>query len=86
MLLGCVTSMISSRVSNEFTVVELAQIIADAVGVPLNMIACDMPPDDPTRRKPYITSRERAGRESKIALHEGLVSTLESFRELTPIG
>jgi hypothetical protein len=30
----------------------LAQIIADAVGVPLKVVACDLPPDDPTRRKP----------------------------------
>jgi nucleoside-diphosphate-sugar epimerase len=72
---------------DEFTIVELAQIIADAVGVPLNVVACELPPDDPTRRKPDITlARTLLGWEPKIALREGLVSTLEYFRELTPIG
>jgi len=40
-----------------------------------------------TRRKPDITlSRTLLGWEPKIALREGLVSTFEYFRELTPIG
>jgi nucleoside-diphosphate-sugar epimerase len=72
---------------DEFTIVELAQIIADAVGVPLNVVARDLPPDDPSRRKPDIAlARTLLDWEPKIALREGLVSTLEYFRELIPIG
>jgi nucleoside-diphosphate-sugar epimerase len=71
--------------SDEFTISELAQIIADAVGVPLNIVPHVLPPDDPTRRKPDISlARALLGWEPKIALREGLVSTLAYFRELTP--
>ncbi len=69
----------------EFTILELAQIIAELVGVPLNVVERDLPPDDPTRRKPDITlARTLLGWEPKVALREGLVSTLEYFRTLTP--
>jgi nucleoside-diphosphate-sugar epimerase len=70
----------------EFTIAELAQIIADLVGVPLNVVERDLPPDDPTRRKPDITlARTLLGWEPKVALRDGLVSTIEYFRRLTPV-
>jgi nucleoside-diphosphate-sugar epimerase len=65
----------------EFTIEELARIVAERAGVPLTVVACDLPPDDPTRRKPDITlARALLGWEPKIALRDGLISTLEYFR------
>jgi dTDP-glucose 4,6-dehydratase len=70
----------------EFTIVELARIVAEQVGVPLNVVEHALPPDDPTRRKPDITlARTLLGWEPKVALREGLVSTLDYFRALTPV-
>jgi nucleoside-diphosphate-sugar epimerase len=70
----------------EFTIAELAEIVAQQVGVPLKVVEQDLPPDDPTRRKPDITlARTLLGWEPKIALREGLVSTLDYFRALTPV-
>jgi dTDP-glucose 4,6-dehydratase len=65
----------------EFTIAELATIISEIAGVPLNVVACDLPPDDPTRRKPDISlARALLGWEPKVALRQGLTSTLEYFR------
>jgi nucleoside-diphosphate-sugar epimerase len=65
----------------EFTIAELAAIISEIAGVPLNVVACDLPPDDPTRRKPDISlARALLGWEPKVALRQGLTSTLEYFR------
>jgi nucleoside-diphosphate-sugar epimerase len=66
----------------EFTVLELAQIIAELAGVPLKIVALELPPDDPTRRKPDITlARTLLGWEPKVALRDGLVATLDYFRQ-----
>lgn len=66
---------------DEFTISELAQIVSELVGVPLNVVACDLPPDDPTRRKPVIAlARELLNWEPKVSLRDGLTSTLQYFR------
>jgi nucleoside-diphosphate-sugar epimerase len=71
---------------DEFTIAELASIVSDMVGVPLNAVAQQLPPDDPTRRKPDITlARNLLGWEPKVALRDGLVSTLDYFRALSPV-
>jgi nucleoside-diphosphate-sugar epimerase len=73
--------------ADEFTIMELAQIIAEMVGVPLKVVEQDLPPDDPTRRRPDITlARTLLGWDPKVALRDGLVSTLDYFRELSPVG
>ncbi len=70
----------------EFTIVELAAIVAELAGVPLNVVEHDLPPDDPTRRKPDITlARSLLDWEPKIALRDGLMSTLNYFRMLAPV-
>ena len=79
---------LSGRVVNignpgEFTIRELAHIVAEKVGVPLNTVDQALPPDDPTRRRPDITlARELLGWEPKISLRDGLVNTIRHFREL----
>lgn len=67
----------------EFTIGQLAGIICELVGVPLKVVNCDLPPDDPTRRRPVIAlARTLLDWEPKVALREGLESTLEYFRTL----
>jgi nucleoside-diphosphate-sugar epimerase len=69
---------------DEFTIAELASIIAEMVGVPLNVVALDLPSDDPTRRKPVIAlARTLLGWRPKVALRDGLASTLDYFRRLS---
>jgi nucleoside-diphosphate-sugar epimerase len=83
------TAGLSGRVVNvgnpvEFTISELAELVARLVGVPLNIVECDLPPDDPTRRKPDITlARTLLGWEPAVALRDGLIPTLDYFRRLT---
>jgi nucleoside-diphosphate-sugar epimerase len=48
----------------EFTIAELAEIVAQQVGVPLKVVEQDLPPDDPTgasRISPLRPSPERLG-------------------------
>jgi nucleoside-diphosphate-sugar epimerase len=85
-------SGLSGRIVNignpvEFTIEELAGIVAELAGVPLNVVTRDLPPDDPTRRKPDITlARQLLGWEPRVALRDGLVTTLEYFRTLALVG
>jgi nucleoside-diphosphate-sugar epimerase len=78
--------VVAERVVNlgnpdEFTINELAKIMSDVAGVPLDTIACELPPDDPTRRRPDIgRARAQLGWEPKVALREGLSATLHYFR------
>ena len=66
---------------HEYTIAELAGIVSEIAGVPLHVVARPLPPDDPTRRKPVIArARELLGWEPKVALRDGLASTLEHFR------
>ncbi len=67
----------------EFTIAELAKIVAQSVGVPLSFEQQSLPPDDPTRRKPDISvARERLGWEPRIDLATGLERTIAYFRDL----
>ncbi|MBV9234078.1 MAG: NAD-dependent epimerase/dehydratase family protein [Candidatus Eremiobacteraeota bacterium] len=65
----------------EFTINELAQILSDVASVPLRTVTCELPPDDPTRRRPVIErANELLGWQPKVTLREGLLATLEYFR------
>jgi nucleoside-diphosphate-sugar epimerase len=65
----------------EFTISELAQIVSEIAGVPLHVVARDLPPDDPARRRPVISlARRLLGWEPRTALREGLAATLDYFR------
>jgi nucleoside-diphosphate-sugar epimerase len=69
---------------DEFTIAELARIISEVASVPLNVVARELPPDDPTRRRPVITlARSILGWEPTVPLREGLTSTLGYFRAAT---
>jgi dTDP-glucose 4,6-dehydratase len=65
----------------EFTVAELAKIVAELAGVPLRVERPPLPPDDPARRRPDITlARELLGWEPRVQLADGLARTLAFFR------
>ncbi|MBV9027878.1 MAG: SDR family oxidoreductase [Candidatus Eremiobacteraeota bacterium] len=69
----------------EFTINELAQILSEVAGVALRTVNCELPPDDPTRRRPVIRrAHDLLGWEPKIPLREGLMATLDYFRSVQP--
>ncbi len=77
---------LSGRIVNignpgEFTIRELASIVAELAGTALNVVDRPLPPDDPTRRRPDITlARALLGWEPKVVLRDGLARTLDYFR------
>jgi nucleoside-diphosphate-sugar epimerase len=77
---------LSGRVVNignpgEFTIRELAEIVAELIGTEFKTVEQSLPPDDPTRRRPDISvARSLLDWEPKISLREGLVSTINYFR------
>lgn len=65
----------------EFTMIELAEKIRAMTKSDSKLIHETLPTDDPVRRKPDITRAiERLGWKPTIALEQGLVKTIESFR------
>ncbi len=68
--------------AEEFTVLELAQMIIRLAGGPSKIVFKPLPSDDPARRCPDISlARERLGWEPTVSLEEGLIKTIEYFRE-----
>lgn len=67
----------------EFTILELAEILCELVGIPLQVEHKDLPIDDPKVRQPDITkAREILGWEPKVPLREGLERTLDWFAKV----
>ncbi len=65
----------------EMTIKEIAETIIRMTGSKSKLIHKPLPQDDPKQRKPDITlARTKLGWEPKVALEEGLVTTLEYFR------
>ena len=65
---------------DEFTVLELAQLVLDVTGSRSEIVHEPLPVDDPTQRQPDITlARQRLGWEPTVALREGLARTAEYF-------
>ncbi len=61
----------------EFTLRELADVMAELCEVPLQITYAPLPSDDPRMRQPDITlARERLGWEPQIDLRDGLASTI----------
>ncbi|MGA3096442.1 MAG: UDP-glucuronic acid decarboxylase family protein [Bryobacteraceae bacterium] len=70
---------------NEFTILELAELVISSTGSRSEIVSLPLPQDDPTQRQPDISlARRELGWEPKVALREGLKSTIEYFeRRLT---
>jgi dTDP-glucose 4,6-dehydratase len=67
----------------EFTMLELAEVVLELTGSKSEVRHLPLPPDDPKVRKPDI-ARARAvlGWEPRVALREGITSTVAHFREV----
>ena len=67
---------------DEFTILQLAQMIIDLTGGSSKIDFQPLPADDPTQRKPDITlAQQKLGWRPKIALEQGLVTTIQYFRD-----
>lgn len=67
---------------DEFSVLELAKLVAELTGSDSEIVFEPLPVDDPTRRRPDISrARELLGWEPRVPLREGLRSTLEWYRK-----
>ncbi len=65
----------------EFTILELAEKVIAMTDSKSKIIHLPLPSDDPTQRRPDITlAKETVDWEPKITLDEGLVPTIEYFR------
>jgi len=68
---------------NEFTILQLADLVLAATGSVSEVIRLPLPTDDPRVRQPDITrAREILGWEPDIPLEAGLRDTIEYFRAL----
>jgi UDP-glucuronate decarboxylase len=68
---------------NEFTIIELAEMIISIIGGKSKLIFEPLPQDDPKQRKPDITlAKNELNWEPKIQLREGLVETINYFKGL----
>tara|TARA_Y100001968_G_scaffold68355_1_gene59389 strand:+ start:179 stop:1126 length:948 start_codon:yes stop_codon:yes gene_type:complete len=67
---------------NEFTILELANLIRQKINPSLKIIYKNLPEDDPTQRKPLIKkANESLNWEPKIDLEIGLDKTIDYFKE-----
>jgi UDP-glucuronate decarboxylase len=68
---------------NEFTILELANMVIEQTGSKSKVVYEPLPADDPTRRKPDIElARQRLGWSPKMALPAGLAKTVEWFQSI----
>ncbi len=78
-----VTGPINLGNPGEFTIAELAQIILEAVGSSAQIVHRPLPQDDPTQRRPDIsTAKDVLGWSPTVDLTAGLSKTIDYFREL----
>jgi UDP-glucuronate decarboxylase len=76
-----VTGPVNIGNPNEFTIKELAQRVVSLTGSESKFIFKDLPKDDPKQRQPNITlAKSLLGWEPKIQLEEGLIKTIDYFR------
>jgi UDP-glucuronate decarboxylase len=68
---------------DEFTILELAELVLELTGSKAPLARRPLPPDDPTKRRPDITlARAKLGWQPTVKLREGLVKTIEWFRSI----
>jgi len=76
-----ITGPINIGNPNEFTIHELAEKVIRLTGSKSKIVFQPLPADDPMQRKPDITkARQVLNWEPNIQLEEGLVKTIEFFR------
>ncbi|MAE60689.1 MAG: NAD-dependent dehydratase [Planctomycetaceae bacterium] len=68
---------------DEFTILQLAQLVLELTGAKSKIVRQPLPSDDPTQRRPDITlAKDRLGWEPTVALREGLGKTIEYFQSV----
>ena len=68
---------------NEFTMLELAEMVIKLTGTKSKLVMMPLPPDDPSQRQPDIRLAKRElGWAPKIQLEEGLKKTIDYFRSV----
>ncbi|HCJ84284.1 MAG TPA: NAD-dependent dehydratase, partial [Parachlamydiales bacterium] len=66
---------------DEFTILELAELILEFTGSSSKLLFSPLPSDDPKKRRPDITlAQDLLSWEPKVSLREGLKATLAYFR------
>lgn len=77
-----ITGPINIGNPGEFTILELAEKIIRLTGSKSKVVFMPLPSDDPMQRQPDISkARKILGWEPKYPLEEGLVKTIQYFRE-----
>lgn len=67
----------------EFTILELAEKVIQLTGSKSEIVYNDLPIDDPVRRNPDISlAKKRLGWTPAIPLEEGLIPTIDYFRDI----
>jgi len=67
----------------EYTIMELANMIVELTGTRSQLVRRTLPVDDPTRRRPDISlAKEKLGWEPKMAVREGLQQTVAWFESI----
>lgn len=70
----------------EFTMLELAEKVIGLTGSKSRIVHMPLPSDDPTQRKPVIDlAKKELNWEPHIMLEEGLVRTINYFKETIPV-
>ena len=78
-----ITGPINIGNPNEFTMLELAELILKLTSSQSKIIFKSLPEDDPKQRQPDISlAKDKLGWEPKIKLEDGLNETIKYFREL----
>ncbi|WP_323799222.1 UDP-glucuronic acid decarboxylase family protein [Parasphingorhabdus sp.] len=68
---------------NEFTMLELSELVLEITGSKSKLVKMPLPQDDPRQRQPDISlARAKLDWEPKMQLREGLTKTIEYFDEL----
>jgi UDP-glucuronate decarboxylase len=68
---------------DEFTILDLANLVIELTGSKSKVVSQPLPADDPTRRRPDISlARTKLGWQPKTPLTEGLAETIKWFRTI----
>lgn len=68
---------------NEYTIAKLAEMIIDMTDSHSKLVFSELPVDDPARRNPDISlAIKELGWEPKIEIQEGLLKTIDYFRNI----
>jgi len=68
---------------DEFTVLELAELVLEMTGSKSKLVRRPLPQDDPLKRRPDITlARQKLGWQPTVPLREGLKKTIDWFHTI----